>query len=469
MGDGRELSAAKQALLARWRSGQVPAAPVEITPGPPPDGPVRASIQQKELWDLYDLAPGSSSSNISYAATVNSDVDAGALATAIDQLSLRHETLRTTITFDGLAWQHIHDQPRPELETVDLSSLPPGEALAEAHRMANALAQQGFHITTPPLVRVVLYRLGPGRHLIAVVANHAVADGWSLAIAMKETTQIYDALLSAKTPDLAPLPVQYRDYARWQWQWMDSEEALRHAHYWEKVLRPVSATRLPTDFPRGANRDLRAGLAQMALSPELSAAVRRLAQAEQVSLFTVLFTAFAVLVRERTGDPLVSVGTPAVSRPHPQTLPLIGFFASVVPLCTVIEDGDTFHRLLHRVRDVASDAMTHQDFALPMYLNRVEVDRDFAHHPLYTAMFVLQPPMPAFELAGAPLKPVNLDRGEMFSNFAVHLWNTEPAIHGTIGYSTSAFRRSTIDEIIDRYLDILHHATADPARLVVHL
>ena len=103
-----------------------------------------------------------------------------------------------------------------------------------------------------------------------------------------------------------------------------------------------------------------------------------------------------------------------------------------------------------------------QDFALPMYLNLVEPDRDFAHNPLYSANFVLQPPMQPFELAGARLEPVTLDRSEMLSSFAMHLWNSEPRIHGTICYARSAFFESTIDAMVARYTAILERATTEP-------
>ncbi|MEV4211204.1 condensation domain-containing protein [Micromonospora sp. NPDC049662] len=461
MTDSSGMSAAKRALLAQWREGRVPTTPTGITAGPPASR-ARASMQQKELWDLHRRNTDTSSSNISFAALIDAEVDAGALAGAVDLLARRHETLRTTLSVDRVVWQDIHDEPLLRLETIDLTDVPPDAAQARAIELANELAAQPFDITTPPLARAVLYRLGPGQSLLAVVASHVVADGWSLAIAMQETTRLYDSLIEGATPDLPPLPAQYRDYAAWQWRWMDSPAAREHARYWEKRLRPISATRLPVDRPRGDAPDLRAGTVRIELTSELSAAARRLAQAEQASLFTVLLTAFMMLLRERTGDPLVSVAAPMASRPDPLTHPMIGFFASVVPLCTTINGDETFRTVLSRVRTVANEAQAHQDFALPMYLNLVEPDRDFVSSPMYTANFVLQPPMQPFKLAGTHLESVTLDRAEMLSSFAIHLWNSEPRIHGTVCYARSAFLESTIGAIVARYLTILERVTDDP-------
>lgn len=464
------LSAAKQALLDQWRDGgRQPATPA-ITPRPGLRS-ARGSIQQKELWNLHRRTRATSSSNISFAATVDADLDREAFARAVELLALRHEILRSTLSVDDndVVWQHVHDEPLATLIHHDLSDLAPDDAFARARDMADAAAQEPFDLRTGPLVRPMLFRLGGGRSMVAVVVHHAVADGWSLAVAMREITHLYDALSTGLPTDLPPLPVQYKDFADWQWRWMDTEEAAGHARYWEGKVSRHKATLLPTDFPRGERKDLTGGLAELRLSPELTAAVREVAQQEQASVFVVLLSAFTVLMRGLTGAPVVSVGTPVACRNRPETHPLIGCFASLVPMVATVDDDASFRDHVRVVRGEAADAVTHEEFCLDMYLNRVEPDRDFAGMPLYAAMFGMQPPMQPFELAGTRLAPVDLDRGETRTPFAVHLWNTDPAIHGTVGYSRSLFRPATVQTMIDNYLAIVRSGTADPSRPVREL
>lgn len=461
------LSSAKQALLNQWRDGGLPAGTVDIT-AEPDRRTARGSIQQKELWNLHRRTKATSSSNISFAATVDADVDREAFARAVDLLSQRHEVLRTTLSVDDndVVWQQVHDDPQATLIHRDLSDLPPREAFTRARELADEAAAQPFDLRTGPLVRPMLFRLGPRRSMVAVVVHHAVADGWSLAVAMTEITHLYDALVHGKSVRLPPLPVQYKDFADWQWRWMDTDEAAEHAAYWERKVARHKAALLPTDFPRGERKDLSGGLAELRLSPELTAVVRQVAQEEQASVFVVMLSAFTVLLRERTGSPVAGVGTPVACRNRPETHPLIGCFASLVPLVVPVADDASFRDLVRTVRTEAAEAVTHEEFCLDMYLNRVEPDRDFVGMPLYAAMFGMQPPMRPFELAGARMMPVDLDRGETRTPLAVHLWNTDPAIHGTVGYSSSLFRSTTVAEMIDRYLAILEAGTADPTTAV---
>jgi non-ribosomal peptide synthetase component F len=466
MADHDGLSAAKRALLDQWLGGPWTSAQATTATAPSPRRCL-ASFQQLELWNLQQRSPGTASANISFAATVAAEVNEAALARSLAELSRRHETLRTTFSAeDGVVWQHVNDDSPNALTSVDLSSLGPQAAHARAVELANEAVSQPFDLVSGPLLRVLLYRLGPREHLLATVVHHAIADGWSLAIAMNETARFYAAFTGGAPANLPPLPFQYRDYAQWQWQWMDSPEALEYARYWERRIRPHCATQLTSDAAPDFKRGMRGGLFDIALPPALCAAVRDLAATEDASVFMVLLAAFAVLLHERTQDQVVSIGTPVACRDRPETRPLIGCFASMVPTFVTVRHDAPFYELLHSVRAESASAVTHEAYPLDIYLNRVEPDRDFASRPLYAAQFGLQPPMQPFHLAGAGLEPVTLDRGETRTPLAVHLWDDGLSVYGNVGYSAKLLQKKTVNAMIERYFEIIGRATASPAQPV---
>jgi len=424
-------SEVKQALLARWREGR--AAAMAARPGAPRPGPfarARASVQQHELWRLYQRAPRSASSNITYAGITGVRLDTAAFRSAVRSLAGRHETMRTTFSESGGAvWQDVHDEPPSPLDDIDLTGLAPDIALAQARKLAEETAREPFDLATGPLARTQLFLLPGDRTMLAMVTHHAIADGWSLAVAMREISLGYEALASGREPALPPLPSQYRDFARWQWQWMLSPAATEHADFWRERLHGTVAPRLAPDAGSEA------GQLPVDLGPELSAAVRRLARAENVTVFAVLLAAYSAVLARRTGHRVASVGSPVANREHPETLPLVGLFASVVPFQTVVEEGAPFRRLVQASAAAVASSMAHARYPLPMYLHQVEPGRDPGAAPFYSAIFVLQPPMQPFELGGARMTPVSLDRGAGLSDLSLHLWNDGPAIHGNIGYS----------------------------------
>jgi hypothetical protein len=67
------------------------------------------SYGQQALWFVYQLDPDSSAYNILYAARVRQDVDRAALHRSLQQLTDRHEALRTTYGMtDGVPLARIH-------------------------------------------------------------------------------------------------------------------------------------------------------------------------------------------------------------------------------------------------------------------------------------------------------------------------------------------------------------------------
>jgi hypothetical protein len=465
----QRLSEAKQALLARWREGR--AGTIAARPGATllvSASRARASVQQYELWRLYQQAPRSASSNVSYAGIVDVRLDTAALRSAVELVFRRHEVMRTTMSESGgTVWQDVHDELLATPEEIDLTDLAPDLGVARARKLAEEVSREPFDLATGPLARTQVFSLPDDRTMLAIVAHHAIVDGWSLAVAMREISIGYDALASGRKLVLPPLASQYRDFAEWQWEWMLSSAASEHADFWRERLHGTVAPRLVMDDQVPTGGEGAAGLLPLDLGPELSAGIHRLARAENVTVFAVLLAAFNTVLARQTGRRVVSVGSPVANREHPETLPLIGLFASVVPFQTVVEEEGPFRRLVQASAAAVASSMAHAQYPLPMYLHQVEPGRDPRTAPFYSAVFVLQPPMQPFELGGARMSPVSLDRGAGLGDLSLHLWNDAPSIHGNIGYSTGL--RAAAAELAESLKDVLAAGCADAGQPVGRL
>ncbi|WP_045739439.1 hypothetical protein, partial [Xanthomonas sp. MUS 060] len=62
--------------------------------------------------------------------------------------------------------------------------------------------------------------------------------------------------VGAATDPLAPLPIQYADYASWQRQWLTGDVLEQQARDWRKTLSDAPVLlELPTDRPRPPQQD----------------------------------------------------------------------------------------------------------------------------------------------------------------------------------------------------------------------
>ena len=52
--------------------------------------------------------------------------------------------------------------------------------------LVNAEASEPFDLTTGPMLRVKLLRLGAEDHVVLLTMHHIVSDGWSMGVLMRE-------------------------------------------------------------------------------------------------------------------------------------------------------------------------------------------------------------------------------------------------------------------------------------------
>src|SRR5712691_8128249 len=100
-----------------------------------------------------------------------------------------------------------------ELPLVDLRWLARGKREAEVRRLSEEQLLRPFDLSRCPLVRTQVLRTGEDEHVLLVTMHHIVSDGWSTAVLVREVAALYDALVRGAPSPLAPLAIQYADYA----------------------------------------------------------------------------------------------------------------------------------------------------------------------------------------------------------------------------------------------------------------
>jgi acyl transferase domain-containing protein/acyl carrier protein len=452
-----DFTIANLAAIAEAAASPAPAAAIQ--PGPA-TGSAPASLFQEEVWASQRGVPSTAPFTISFAAFVDAELDSAALARAVEGVARRHQALRTTFAEEGGELrQRVSPDASPLFSYRDLSALPAAEADAAAVAAATELARAQLDLARGPLAAVTLARVRPGRHLLAVLAHHLVADGWSLNVALGELSALYDGFVTGVSPALPDLPIQYADFAVWQREWLERGDWRPHLEHWRSALAGLSAPRFPS-APSGG-RSPAAGQVPIRLSAELSAALRRLVRAEDVTVFMALQAALAILVHEETGSTDVPIGAPTAGRRRPETHPLIGLFTSYVVLRTDLAGDPPFRDLLRHVRETCLAAYANDQVDTALYLREVEPGRA---EPLYRSTLVLQPRRRVLTFAGAALDAFQLDPGQGLSDLSLYAWDEEPSIWGRLKYLEDVYGATDGERLAARLLDLLAAAAADPSR-----
>ncbi|MDC6726108.1 condensation domain-containing protein, partial [Leclercia adecarboxylata] len=161
---------------------------------------------------------------------------------------------------------------------------------------------------------------------------------------------------------LAPLPIQYADYALWQRRWMEAGEKARQLKYWCELLSGAqSVLELPFDNTLPAQQSFRGARQDIALEPSLVAGLKALAQREGVTLFMLLLASFQVFLYRYSGQQDIRVGVPIANRNRVETESLIGFFVNTQVLKADLDGQMSFAQLLQHTKQRALQAQAHQD------------------------------------------------------------------------------------------------------------
>ncbi|HEX8583962.1 MAG TPA: condensation domain-containing protein, partial [Allosphingosinicella sp.] len=319
-------------------------------------GPLPLSFTQERLWFLDQLGGASAVYNDVAAATIAGPLDVAALGDAFTDLVARHEALRTRFAVAGEGAVQRIDAPW----TLALAAEDVEPTRVEARVFE--FVRRPFDLQNDRLLRVAVFRVAPERHVLAVVLHHIVTDGWSMGVMMREVGLLYAAHLFGAPSPLAPLPVQYADWAVWQRSQLQGEKLERQLGWWrEKLAGAPAALDLPTDRTRPAVQSFAGDIHRFTVPAELAGQLQALARREGATLFMVLLAAYQLILSRWSGQEQVVVGTPIANRTRAETEGLIGFFANTLALPADLAGAPTFRELLAQVRETALGAYAHQD------------------------------------------------------------------------------------------------------------
>src|SRR5205823_14566743 len=136
-----------------------------------------------------------------------------ALTRAAAGLLARHEALRTRLVADSGSRpvQAIDPPGPPVLAPVDLSAVAADQQRARLREFITSQALRPFRLDGDPLLRTWLVRLGETEHALVAVIHHAVFDGWSAGVLLRDLAALYRAEVTGEPAGLADLPVQFAD------------------------------------------------------------------------------------------------------------------------------------------------------------------------------------------------------------------------------------------------------------------
>ena len=450
--------------LAAHLDAQVQTAHVAI-PRVPRGGELPLSFAQQRLWFVDQLTGASPQYNMPAAFRLRGRLDRGAFQRTLDEIVRRHEIVRTNyVAHLGDAKQVIRDAAPVTIREFDLRSLDADTREARMRELARAEAARPFDLKSDLMFRVALLTLADDETLVLFTMHHIASDGWSVGVLVREFVALYAAFASGNESPLAPLPVQYADFAQWQRDWLEGDRVTSQLAYWRTQLDGIpQAHSLPLDKIRPAAQSFVGDRFVQNADPELLRALNDLARRNGATLYMVLQSALALLVGRWSNERDVVIGNTIAGRTHQDVEGLIGFFVNTIPLRTDLAAAATFDELLAQVRRTSLEAHANQDVPFEMLVDELKVERTLSHSPLVQLVFTFRNNEQA-EVVLPELVIEPESETSQTSRFDLELLATEneEGLELAWGYSTDIFERATIEAFGASFEALLRNIVAAP-------
>ncbi|WP_433946008.1 amino acid adenylation domain-containing protein [Paenibacillus sp. SN-8-1] len=455
--------------LAEWiDSRRLPALPevesdtFRLVPAKQADGyPLTPSQQRVYIQEQMEHIQ--TSHHAPFCVKVEGELDAARAQKAINQIVERHEAFRTVFDFvDGEPIQRV----LPHLE-IKVALFEASEAQVDERIEAFI---EPFDLAHAPLIRVGVFTLTATEHIIMLDMHHIISDGVTNSIFIREFCALYQGL------PVAPVQVQYKDYAVWLNSQLSSGALEQRAEYWSKQLSsPLPILSLAADRKRPEVKTFDGQSLRFTIPSEQVHALRELAAKNQVTLHSLCFALYSLLIRKFSGQDDMIIATLVSGRNHPDLEAMMGMFINFLPIRLRIDERSSFKVYAKDVHGQIISAYEH-DYPFDSMLQNLDFKHDPSRNPVYDTMFVFHNEFKMNSQDSMLLGQEGLHVAEYpipqhtsMLDVKMDMWEqAEGSLHAVLNYSTDLFDETTMHSFRDAFMGIISDILNDSYKELAH-
>ncbi|MBJ9976328.1 HAD-IIIC family phosphatase [Pseudomonas sp. S75] len=432
---------------------------------------------QERIWFLSQMEGAAEAYHMTCVSRLKGVLAQDTLQAALDTLVERHESLRTTFVIrEERPAQLTHSPGGLQIEYVDLSEQGLEGAELKALELVHRLSQRRYSLGQGPLIRCQLVRLADEQHLLTITMHHIIADGWSVNLLMNELATLYSSYSQGAGNPLAPLAIQYGDYAVWQRSALSGALLDSQLDYWKACLSGAPATlELPVDFPRPAIQSFTGSTHSVFLPASELESARQLGKERGWTMFMIMLATLQLLLARWSGQNDIVLGTVTAGRSRSEIESLVGCFMNFLPLRGHVDHELSVEAFLAQTHGQVVAAFSHQECPFEKIVEALNPVRNVAYNPLFNVGFLLQNYRGAVDFSqgrsrsGETVAPalvaevVDLPTASSLLDLRFVATEVGEGLQLSCEYNTQLFEEKSIKYLLDEYQQFFSRLVMSPA------
>lgn len=315
--------------------------------------------------------------NIVRMCLMEESIDQVRFEDALHKVINKYESLRTSFhIIDGEPMEKVHDNIELPVYYYETESSKLDECIASLVKP--------FDLDKAPLFAIYIIHISDnGKDLMILNVHHIIADGDSLNILISELLYTYST-----GAELGELALQYKDYAEWQHELLESDELKKQEEYWMSVFEDnIPALVMPLDYPRLNVQTFKGEDIIFQFDSNLTRSMNELAVSFNITMNSLLLAIYSVLLYKYTYQKDIVIGSLA-GRVNKDIDPIVGLFLNYIPLRYKLDSNDTFVDYVHKANNILLEAYENQDCPFEKIIEKLTDRIDRSRNPLFDTMIV---------------------------------------------------------------------------------
>lgn len=412
------------------------------------------SPSQESMWLLDHVITDHAAYTLSGAFWSEQTVDDERLRAALTAVSAKHAALRTEFMTndDGTAYQCIHDQIQIPLDVFKITDN------LEALEAARVFARKGIDLKSAPHWRAQLIQSGT-RSLFSVNIHHAIADGWSVGIFLRDLSIAYAG--DALAPQHGDFAAQ--SLARITARADEQQAALHHAFWAQQLDGAATEIALPLDRARPKTKSFSGGTVIARLDHQETNKLRDFAEDQGLSLHPVLTALGQTLLHRYTGATDFLVGSPSAGREDIAEFDQIGCFMQTFAIRAQFEPDTSFKSLVTQIAARLDVAREHLDYPVERILRARGTNDQSRRLGLFNVIIALEEfEAEALVFDGEITRAAPIEDGTSRADLIFYMRPLASGFELELEYDADLFDPSTAQRIADNFMELVRAALAEP-------
>ncbi|WP_143328992.1 non-ribosomal peptide synthetase, partial [Clostridium puniceum] len=410
----------------------------------------KVSSAEKRLFAVWEMDKTSIVYNIPMILEINEGLDKEKIEKSLSELVRRHEALRTSFkVLDGDVVQKVEKEWKLDYIYKELES-------SEVKEKTNNFIRP-FDLTKAPLMRAELIKCEAQKYIFMIDFHHIIVDGVSTSILMDEFVKLYQG------EKLSEPILQYKDYAEWQNTLEEKGIIKEQEEYWMNRFKgEIPVLNIQTDYERPNVQSYEGDRINFTLDKATADKLNNIAKETGATLYTVLLSAYNILLSKYSGQEDIIVGTVQAGRPQTELENVVGMFVNTVALRNYPKGDKTFKEFLEEVKNNTLRDFENTEYQFESFLDRLNLTREASRNPLFDTMFVLENIDFNVSEDNGKIKSIEPKLNMAKFDLTLTAMEIKEGISFSLEYCSKLFGSNTIKKMWEHFVNILEEIVLNP-------